>query len=140
MIDCIILGDSIAVGVQAILKDCHLYGRGGINSWQWNKTYPVIESANIAVISLGTNDHIGIKTREELESMRAKVKARRVFWILPHGNLSASLVPINALREVVRSVATKHGDQILDFDGSASRDGIHPSSRGYKELAARVEP
>ena len=38
MIDCMILGDSIAVGMHQFKPECVAYAKGGINSWQWNKT------------------------------------------------------------------------------------------------------
>ena len=64
MLECIILGDSIAVGTQMFYKECQLMGKGGINSWQFNQMYPVlIETSKLAIISLGTNDHIGVNTK-----------------------------------------------------------------------------
>ena len=135
-----ILGDSIAVGMHMHMRECRLYGKGGINTWQWNRMYPVLQNSDVAVISLGTNDHSGVKTRQELEAMRAKIHARKIYWILPHGNLPASLVPIESLRLIVKSIATEHGDAVIDFDSAPARDGIHPSSRGYKEMAVSVRP
>ena len=37
MIDCLIVGDSIAVGTHQFKPECVAYAKGGINSWQWNK-------------------------------------------------------------------------------------------------------
>lgn len=140
MMDCMVIGDSIAVGMQMYLRECKLKGKGGINSFQWNKMYPVLQNTDVAVISLGTNDHAGVKTRQELEAMRAKVHARKVYWILPHGNKPASRVPIESLRLIVKSVAAEHGDVVINFDSAPARDRIHPSSRGYKEMVASVKP
>ena len=39
MLDCLILGDSIAVGVHMFKKECVAYAKGGINSWQYNRDY-----------------------------------------------------------------------------------------------------
>ena len=55
MIDCIVLGDSIAVGTQLQRYECVSYAKGGINTWQWNKMYgdkPL--TAGTVIISLGT--------------------------------------------------------------------------------------
>jgi hypothetical protein len=35
MLDCLIIGDSIGVGVANIRKECVAYVKGGINSYQW---------------------------------------------------------------------------------------------------------
>jgi len=54
MIECLILGDSIGVGVANVRKECVAYVQGGINSHQWlNKNIqntPLI--ANHVIISL----------------------------------------------------------------------------------------
>lgn len=139
MIECIILGDSIAVGTQMFYKECELYGKGGINTWQWNKMYPsLVQDARTAIISLGTNDHYGVNTRKELEIVREKVRAERVFWILPYGNLPAGGVPISKIQEIVREVAALHGDTIVVID-SVQPDRIHPSWAGYKSIVERVK-
>jgi hypothetical protein len=39
MLECLVLGDSIAVGTQQFAKECQLQGKGGINTWQFNKMY-----------------------------------------------------------------------------------------------------
>ena len=39
MLECLIIGDSIAVGTAMARKECVSYARGGWNSWQWNKDY-----------------------------------------------------------------------------------------------------
>ncbi len=127
MLDCLILGDSIAVGTHQFRPDCVAYAKGGWNTWQWNKDYLKNDlSAKTVIISLGSNDHKGVNTLKELETMRAKVKADRVFWILP-----AIKEPI---QHMVREVAAKHKDTVLPIT-RLQKDGIHPSWAGYKELA-----
>ena len=39
MLDCLILGDSIAVGTHQFKQECVAYAKGGINSQQYNKQY-----------------------------------------------------------------------------------------------------
>ena len=68
MIDCMIIGDSIAVGVSMVRKECVSYSKGGWNSWQWNKDYLNKASSkpfDTIIISLGANDHKGVKTETE---------------------------------------------------------------------------
>ncbi len=138
MIDCLILGDSIAVGTHIQRPECVAYAKGGWNTWQWNRSYLKNDlSAKTVIISLGSNDHKHVKTLQELETMRAKVKADRVFWILPAGNLKASDVPIEAIQHIVKEIAVKYGDTVLPITG-LSRDGIHPTSKGYRDLAEKT--
>lgn len=138
MLECLILGDSIAVGTQMFAKECALVGKGGINTWQWNNMYPKADlTANTVIISLATNDHKYIKTEQELTKMRERVKGNRVFWVLPAGNLKGSEVPIQTIQLTVQKVASKYGDTVLPIRGLQS-DGIHPSWSGYKDILDRT--
>jgi hypothetical protein len=57
MIDCLIIGDSIAVGTKMFRPDCVEYVKSGITSIGWNKKYGNNDlTANTVIISLGTND------------------------------------------------------------------------------------
>ena len=95
MLECLILGDSIAVGTQLQRQECVSYSKGGINSWQWNKIYGTKDLlASTAIISLGANDHTGVRTKRELETMRSKIQAQRVFWIVPQNKTSISELAI----------------------------------------------
>jgi len=131
MLDCLILGDSIAVGTHQIATECRALAKGGWNSWQWNRDYLKNDlSANTVIISLGSNDHKGVKTRRELETMRDKVKGSRVFWILP------AIKP--NVQDIVREIAAQHGDIVLPIN-RLQPDGIHPSWAGYKDIVARTK-
>lgn len=139
MIDCIILGDSIAVGTGMMRPECVAYARGGINTKQWNdkfKDRPL--TADTVIISLGSNDHKYVKTEAELMAMRAKVKASRVFWVLPHGNLPGGGVDIATIQATVKAIAAKHGDTVLPIT-RVQPDRIHPSWAGYKDIADRTK-
>lgn len=139
MIDCIVAGDSIGVGVHLQRYECKSYATGGINSWQWNKKFGQNDlTANTVIISLGSNDHKYIKTYDELQKLRAKVKATKVFWILPNGNLKASGVPIETIQHFVKEIAAQNGDTVLPITRVQS-DNIHPSWAGYRELAEKTK-
>jgi lysophospholipase L1-like esterase len=132
MIDCMIIGDSIAVGTHNVRTECAEYATGGYNTWQWNKRYKNANlTAKSVIISLGTNDHQYVKTRKELETMRARVKAERVYWIIPPCNNGFCKPTVN---EIVKSIAEKNGDMIIGTN-RVQKDSIHPSWAGYKELA-----
>jgi len=135
MIDCMILGDSIAVGTHQFRPECVVYARGGINSWQWRKEYLERDQGNnlvaeTMIISLGSNDHKGVKTLEEISKIRLAVRAKRVFWILP------AIKP--DIQNMIREVAVGFGDTVLPIT-RLQPDGIHPSWAGYKELAAATK-
>jgi len=136
MLDCIILGDSIAVGTHTQRTECLMYAKSGINSYQWNKTYGNKDlSSGTVIISLGTNDHKYVKTEQELLTMRSKVKASRVFWIMPPCNDKFCKENVN---DIVKKIAEAHGDIIIGTN-RVQADGIHPSWAGYKELATQTK-
>lgn len=139
MLDCIVLGDSIAVGTHLQRYECVSYAKGGINSWQWNKQFGNRDlTAGTVIISLGTNDHKYVKTQQELLAMRSRVKAARVFWILPVGNSPKSEVPLEVIQHTIREIAAKYNDTVLPIT-RVQADGIHPSWAGYRSLADRTK-
>jgi lysophospholipase L1-like esterase len=134
MLDCLILGDSIAVGTHQFKPECAVYAKGGWNSRQWNKKFIDKDDINIyaktVIISLGTNDHKGIHTYAELKKMRMEVRARQVFWIMP------AIKP--DIQQVVQQLAEEHGDTILPIK-NLQKDGIHPSWAGYKKIVEETK-
>ena len=131
MLECLILGDSIAVGTQAMRHECVLVGKGGINSRQFNKNYAEkIEPANTVIISLGSNDHDGENSFKELLAMRERVEGKRVFWIMP------AIKP--HIQEMVQIIAKNFGDTVLPIT-RLQPDKVHPSWAGYKELSTATK-
>jgi lysophospholipase L1-like esterase len=131
MIDCLILGDSIGVGLQSFRKECAAYVQGGINSHVWNRDYLHHNlTAKTTIISLGSNDTHAVRTILELQTMREKVKADRVFWILP------AIKP--DVQKMVQTVAEANNDVVLEIVG-LSPDKVHPNIAGYKDLATRTK-
>jgi hypothetical protein len=132
-----IIGDSIAVGVSYQRTECIAYAKGGWNSWQWNKDYLALASANqfeTIIVSLGANDHKGVKTEIELRKMRESIKGKRVFWIDPGKDRK----PIP--HEAMTQIAKEYGDTILLRPlNHMSADGVHPTGRGYKQLAEQTK-
>ncbi len=137
MIDCMIIGDSIAVGTAMARPECVSYAKGGWNSWQWNKDYlskASVQPARTVIISLGANDHKGVKTESELRKMRSAIKAERVFWIDP-GQVRKP-IPHDA---IVR-IAQEYGDTIISRPmNHMSADGVHPTGRGYKIIGEQTK-
>jgi hypothetical protein len=138
MLECLIVGDSIAVGTKQFAPACELQGKGGINTWQFNRMYPGSFYAETVIISLGSNDHQYVKSYDELFEMRQRVGAKRVFWVLPAGNLRASNVPIERIQGYIQEIAKSYGDTVLPITG-LQKDGIHPSWSGYRDIVANTQ-
>ncbi|CAB4133532.1 SGNH_hydrolase domain containing protein [uncultured Caudovirales phage] len=131
MLECLIVGDSIAVGTSNVKMECESYAKSGINSSNWNKKYKDVNlKSEVVIISLGSNDYKGIDTEKEIKLLRNKVKASRVYWILP------AIKP--HVQDIVKKVAEENGDIILPIT-RLQKDGIHPSWAGYKELAEKAK-
>jgi len=136
MIECLIIGDSIAVGTKMFApKECVSYAKGGFNTWQWNKKWGSFKlEANKLVISLGTNDHRGVNTYKELSKMRYRVSAAKVVWIMPPCNAKFCKPNVNA---TVKEIARNYGDTIISTE-FVQPDHIHPSWRGYKDIVRKA--
>ena len=138
MLECLIIGDSIAVGTKMFMPECQLQGKGGINSWQFNKMYTGSFYADTVIISLGSNDHKGVKTYDELFEMRQRVGAKNVFWVLPAGNNPAGGVSVEKIQKIVIELSQYYGDTVLPIT-RLQPDGIHPSWAGYKDIAEKTK-
>jgi len=141
MFECLILGDSIAVGTQQFKQECISLSKGGYNSFQWNKEFinrPIVDMQDYKsiIISLGSNDHIGVNTRKELEKIRASIKAETVYWIMPFGNLNQNL--LGKIQDTILSIARSNDDKIIYIKG-IQKDGIHPSTAGYKQIVSEIK-
>ena len=131
MLDCLILGDSIAVGVHKARPDCAIYAKSGINSRDYVNRYIGKDLvAQTVIISLGSNDYQGIKTRNELLDLRSQIVGKKVYWIMP------AIKP--EIQEIVEEVANKHGDWIIRIP-HLSKDGVHPTTKGYKKIGDIVK-
>ncbi len=136
MLECLIMGDSIAVGTKMFApKECVSYAKGGWNTWQWNKKWGKTPlEAKTVVISLGTNDHSGVNTYKELSKIRYRIKSVKVVWIMPPCNQKFCKPGVN---NDVATIASRFGDKMISTS-YLQPDHIHPSWRGYKELVQRA--
>lgn len=133
MIDCLIIGDSIAVGTKMFRPECADYAKGGITSHGWDKKFGNNNlEANSVIISLSTNDWERANTEDKLRIIRKKVKASRVFWIEPNPESKPQAVVH------VRTVAQEFGDTVIPTT-RWQPDKIHPSWAGYKEIAEKTK-
>jgi len=129
MLECLIVGDSIAVGVSQVRHECMSIAKSGINSRDWNQKHlHKLKPTRTLVISLGAND-LGINTEGHVRSLRTNAQAERVFWLLPSQKLKPRQV------EAVRRVAEEFGDTVIPRpESNISADGVHPTYKGYKIL------
>ena len=132
MLECLVLGDSIAVGTLKARTECIGYVQSGINSHQWvnkfMKDSPYI--ANTVIISLGSNDYKEIKTESELRTIRELTKANHVYWILPANKKDVA--------NAVFAVANYYHDHVVRI-ADLSKDGVHPTAKGYKMIAEQTK-
>ena len=129
MLECLIVGDSIAVGVSQVRPECQAIAKSGINSSNWNKLHlHKLKPTKTLIISLGAND-LGINTEETIRKLREKAQADRVFWLLPSYRLKPDQV------RAVKFVAIEYGDTVIPRpEKDISGDGVHPTHKGYKVL------
>lgn len=126
MLECLILGDSIAKGVGQIRTECLTYAQSGINSRDWNDAYvKKIRPAKTTIISLGSNDYKNLNTEIELVALRSFVNSDQVFWIVP------AIKPEK--QEIVKKIARHYGDTFITIP-ELSADKVHPTYRGYRQL------
>jgi hypothetical protein len=126
MLDCLILGDSIAKGISQVRTECVAYVQSGINSRDWNDVFvKQIKPARSTIISLGSNDYRHLNTEIELVALRSFVNSDRVYWIVP------AIKPEK--QEIVKKIARQYGDTFVIIP-ELSSDKVHPTYRGYRQL------
>lgn len=129
MLECLILGDSIAVGIAQHRPECAQYAQVGITSAAWNKKFLVKRlDAKTTVISLGTNDYIPSSTLGELYAIRQTLTGK-VMWIIPANGQDR--------QATVVKIAQIYGDTTFVIPELA-KDKIHPTAKAYKDLAEQT--
>lgn len=124
--ECIAIGDSIALGIGQAAK-CSINAKIGASS-SYIADHTVSRGNGVAVISAGSNDPDNPRLAENLKAIRNKIKARRVVWILPYHRRAA--------REVML-VAGLYGDGYINLARFATGDGVHPKS--YSAVAKQLK-
>lgn len=134
MLECLIVGDSIAVGVGQARPECVTVAKVGITSKNWNKQFlDKLEPAKTVVVSLGANDYRS-STELNVRKLRIKLDAYRVYWILPDEKTRPNEVA------AIKQVAKEFNDVIVPRpELQMSPDNVHPTTKGYKDLALRTK-
>jgi len=136
MLECLILGDSLAVGVGQIRQECTTRAKSGVNSYDYVNRHIWHTNGNnqakTIIISLGSNDTQNINTFEELNTLRQLVQADRVYWILPTIK--------EEKRKAVWAVANKYHDHVIETrNHDLSPDRVHPTGKGYKTISNQTK-
>ena len=130
MIECLIMGDSIAVGIAQQRPECVVEAKTGINSMDYvNGLYffYAVPAAKTTVISLGSNDWDTSETYPVLVTLRDEIKGP-VLWILPAKK--------DEVRNIMLTIARDRGDAVADTRAwPLSKDGVHLTAKGYQGLA-----
>jgi len=129
MIECAIIGDSIALGIAKYRQDCSLFATVGITSTAFEKAdyTPIGETT---IISLGSND-AGNNTEAALMKLRQRLTSKRVIWIMPAAHKKH-------VRNIIQRVSDRFQDRIVEMR-LVGFDGIHPTVDGYIDLARRTK-
>ena len=132
MLECLVLGDSIASGVGQARPECETMARVGITSGAYiNDLFPLVShTAQSAVISLGVNDDISVDTIANLRLVRRSLSVPNVVWLLP--GLKENV------RQAIRAVARENGDQLVETRPYVGPDHLHPSGTGYRIIAEQT--
>lgn len=131
MIECLILGDSIAVGIAQHRHECLSHASVGITSKAWNNKFLTrVIGAETTIISLGSNDWNADTTLKEIMTLREVVKSKKVFWIMP------SIKP--EIQSMIEIVADRYDDYII-YPREISKDNVHPTKAEYKRLAKETK-
>jgi len=138
MLECLILGDSIAQGIALHRPECVQITQVGATSSEFK--YAVINQPDVfkpgyksVVISLGSNDGRLVHSFTYLELMRDRIKADHVMWILPQTRFPEA-------RNAVMMIADQFRDTVIEVPAkSLSPDKIHPTPAGYRQLAEQTK-
>ncbi len=136
MLECLILGDSLATGIGQVRTECVTVAKNGINSVDYVNRHILRKhdnkSAKTVIISLGSNDTAKINTFKELVTLRQLVDADRVYWIVPNIKEDKRLA--------VLTVADKYKDFVIDArKHDTGPDQVHPTRKGYKTISEKTK-
>jgi hypothetical protein len=134
MLDCLIIGDSIAHGIHSVKPDCVHITEIGVTTSEWyhkNSERPLLGDVDyrLVIISLTNNDKNVKNSRNYLHKIRQKIKSQRVVWILPTEKNPE-------MRSMVEDVAYHYQDHIMDISSYTGVDRVHPPTvRAYEQIA-----
>jgi hypothetical protein len=123
---CFVIGDSIAQGLRASLRECRFAVLVGIGTAAITARVPV--NADVIVVSAGSNDYLTPGLLARLKALRSRAGSARIIWIRPIPKAAATAVDI---------VAQAHGDAVVSFVVSPA-DPLHVHPLSSATLAADI--
>lgn len=145
----LLLGDSIGVGLEAPLRAAllprghHLYAsveRGRSITAQAAHGLPAMDPiAEVALLSLGSNDPNPDSEESALQSLKAKLEGlgMRVYWIVPPVFAKGTPAQLRAENLFVRTGIPPIETATLPSVNSDPL-GVHPTPAGYADYAAQI--
>lgn len=135
MLECLIMGDSIALGIGQHIPECIVSAKVGASSKAWlsnNREIIAYHRYKNVYISLGSND-MWNTTSDTLYFIRKNIKAEKVYWILTNPSLKPKQ------RVIIKEIANEFKDATIEITKYLGYDGMHPTPKGYKELAFNIK-
>ena len=123
--DCAYVGDSIAVGLQQLDRECAVYAKVGASTDYIAKTYSGAQGAIYTVISMGSNLPNNPNNLENAIKLRKSIDGQ-IIWILPYNRVAAN---------TIKQVAKKFGDSYIDLSPIPTKDHVHPN---YKQINRKI--
>jgi len=129
MMDCVYIGDSIAIGLQQYEPNCGIYAKVGADTDFIVKQFSGTKSAGHAIISMGSNAPMNPRNYQNAIKLRKSLDVDFVVWILPYDRTAAA---------AIRKVAQQFPDAILDLHGIPTKDKVHPNYRKTSDMVQDI--
>ncbi|OMG61357.1 hypothetical protein IL54_4697 [Sphingobium sp. ba1] len=134
MFACLVIGDSIGVGLSGAINNRYASGCDSVveagatidQILAWRKPARLYGTT---VLAVGSNDQPSRQLTLKLTRLRQNIATKRVIWMLPYSRERAYLI---------NSIAVTFGDDTLDIARFRTSDRVHPIS--YDEIAAVLLP
>lgn len=129
MLECLIIGDSIAQGIHMVNPKCEVTAKVGANTDYIVKNYVNGKETGYTVVSMGSNWPDNPRNFANAVQLRKSLKGSNlVIWILPYNRQAAA---------TIKRVAVMFGDNYIDLNAFSSNDRVHPKS--YRAINAEVQ-
>lgn len=132
-LDCLVIGDSIAVGVSQF-SECNTASANSVSSKTWLSRYYYVlyYPAKSVFIALGTNDDFYPESKKTLRQIRQNIRSQKVTWLAPNAARPG--------RKAVDEIAHEFGDEVYEGPRSSlGPDGIHFTRLGYQTIAGNLK-
>lgn len=132
MFECLVLGDSIGLGVAAEINrrlraGCDVAAAQNVTTEQLLLWRPPIKAYGTTIIAVSSNDVLSAALPTSLAVLRRQLSTRRAIWLLPYSRPRAY---------VVNRIAMSFGDETLDLRRFETRDNVHPAK--YRDVASKL--